>query len=141
MPARSTEAFTPTAVYLSGEAGRLGSVTLDATKFVADADGYKIVQPGLVLASAGGYGASDLWGPYESGASDGRQNSTDNVLILHDRIAMKDSTAAAVNKEAAVLLEGTVIGTKVLLQDGSAIGSLLKDKLRSKLCNVTFGIE
>jgi hypothetical protein len=140
MPSRSTEAFTPATVFLGHAPGRVGTVTLDEDEFTRDADGHVHVQPGLVLASAGGYGASDLWGPYESGASDGRQGCTDNVLICMDYVTLDDGVNE-IDKEVAVLLEGTVKGSKVMLQDGSAASDLLKNALRSKICNVTFDIE
>ncbi len=123
--------------YLAAAPGRLGTVTLDEDLFTRDSDSHVHLQPGTLLAKPA---ASDLWGPYDSTADDGRETATNNVLILHDYVTLDDGEVEA-DKEVAVLLEGLVFGSKVILEDGTAISAALKDALRSRLCDIQFAIE
>lgn len=133
MPNYSKTEYEERAEYLAARPGRLGSATLDDALFAADDDGNKILNPGLLLAKPS---ATDLWGPYDSTADDGRETATNNVLILHEYVDVTEG-----DKEVAVLLEGLVQGAKVVLEDGTAISAALKDALRSRICDVQFAIE
>jgi hypothetical protein len=133
MPNYSKTEYDARAEYLAARPGRLGSATLDDALFTADDDGNKILNPGLLLAKPS---ATDLWGPYDSTADDGREVATNNVLILHDYVDVTEG-----DKEVAVLLEGLAQGAKVVLEDGTAISAALKDALRSRICDVQFAIE
>lgn len=133
MPNYSKTEYEERAEYLAARPGRLGSATLDDALFTADDDGNKILNPGLLLAKPS---ATDLWGPYDSTAEDGREVATNNVLILHEYVDVTEG-----DKEVAVLLEGLVQGAKVVLEDGTAISAALKDALRSRICDVQFAIE
>ncbi|MHB0913932.1 MAG: hypothetical protein ACYC2Y_10905 [Armatimonadota bacterium] len=134
MPLRTETDYSGRTEYLAAAPGRLGAVTLDADLFTADASGDIVLQPGTLLAKPS---ASDLWGPYASTASDGRETATNNVLVLHDYVeGLEDG-----DREASVLLEGLALGSKVILEDGTAISDALKDALRSRLCDVQFAIE
>lgn len=136
-PQHYTTTYSAVTEYLAAAPGRLGTVTLDEDLFTRDADGHVHLQPGLLLAKPS---ATDLWGPYDSTASDGRETATNNVLILHEYETLDDGDVET-DKEVTVLLEGLALGSKVLLEDGSAISSALKDALRSQLCDVQFAIE
>jgi len=136
MPRQETKTYTERAEYLAAEPGRLGTVTLDEDLFTRDSDGHVYLQPGTVLAKPT---AADLWGPYASGAADGRETATDNVLILHDYTVLDDGITEQ-DREVAVLLEGLANGDKVILEDGTAISDDLKAKLQSLICNITFEI-
>lgn len=137
MPGYQTKEYENRAEYLAAKPGRLGAVTLDEDLFTRDADGHVHLQPGTLLSKPT---ESDLWGPYSSTAADGRQTATNNVLILHDYITLDDGDIER-DHEVAVLLEGLAKGSKVILEDGTAISSALKDALRSQLCDVQFEIE
>jgi len=133
MPNYSKTEYAERAEYLAARPGRLGSATLDDALFTADDDENKILNPGLLLAKPS---ATDLWGPYDSTAEDGREVATNNVLILHEYVDVTEG-----DKDVAVLLEGLVQGAKVVLEDGTAISAALKDALRSRICDVQFAIE
>lgn len=136
-PFRQETSYNNRSEYLAAAPGRLGNVTLDEDLFTRDADGHVHLQPGTVLAKPS---ASDLWGPYDSTAEDGRQTATNNVLILHDYVTLDDGEIEK-DKEVAVLLEGLALGSKCILEDGTAITDDIKDALRSRLCDVQFAIE
>jgi hypothetical protein len=137
MPNQTTKTYDAVTEYLAAAPGRLGTVTLDEDLFTRDDDGHVYLQPGVLLAKPS---ATDLWGPYDSTAEDGRETATNNVLILHSYTVLDDGDVEQ-DREVAVLLEGVALGSKVLLEDGSAISSSLKDALRSQLCDIQFGIE
>lgn len=136
MPSRNEVSITNQTTYLRGEPERLDTVTLDEDLFARDANGKVILQPGLVLSKPS---ASDLWGPYDSTANDGRETATNNVLILHDYTILDDGTYET-DKEVAVLINGVAKGDKVLLEDGTAISEEIRDALRSRICQVNFEI-
>ena len=137
MPYRAETTHENRAEYLAKAPGRLGTATLDEDLFTRDADGHVHLQPGTLLAKPS---ASDLWGPYDSNAEDGREVSLNNVLILHSYETLDDGTIKA-DHEATVLLEGLALGAMVILEDGTAISDDLKDALRSRICDVQFDIE
>jgi len=136
-PFRNSTDYDGRAEYLAAAPGRLGSVTLDEDLFTRDDDGKVELDPGLVLASPT---ASDLWGPYDSTAEDGRETATNNVLILHDYTVLDDGTIEK-DQEVAVLLEGLVNGSKILLEDGTEASTAIRDALRSRICDVQFEIS
>jgi hypothetical protein len=137
-PNQTTETYTARTEYLAAKPGRLGTVTLDEDLFTRDADGKVILQPGTLLAKPS---ATDLWGPYASGAIDGRETATNNVLILHDYTILDDGEVEQ-DREVAVTLEALVLGSKIILEDGTAISAALKDCLvTSRLCSIQFAIE
>ncbi|MCE5200437.1 hypothetical protein LLG39_15830 [bacterium] len=137
MPNQTTKTYTNRTEYLAGYPGRTGTITLDEDLFARAADGTCVLQPGTLLSKPSN---SDLWGPYDSTAEDGRQTATNNVLILHDYTVLDDGVTEQ-DKEVAVLLEGLALGSKVILEDGTAVTSALKDALRSQICDVQFAIE
>lgn len=131
MPKQTKTTYTGAREYLAARPFALGSVTLDASTVTADAAGDKIVQPGTLIAKIS---ASGKWGPYDAGASDGRQTSTDNLLICHDHVNLKGG-----DMEAAVLLIGVAQAEAVTLVDGTTvITKALQEKLRSKIANIIF---
>lgn len=136
MPNQTTTEYTNRTEYLAASPVKLGTVTLDEDLFTRDANGKVVLQPGLVLAKPS---ASDLWGPYASDAADGRETATDNVLILHDYTILDDGTTEE-DKEVAVLLNGIVKGTKILLEDGSQASAAIRSALRSSICDVLFEV-
>jgi hypothetical protein len=136
-PRQDIQEYDAVTEYLAAAPVRVGTVTLDEDLFTRDDDGHVFLQPGLLLAKPS---ASDLWGPYDSTAGDGRETAENNVLILHSYTVLDDG-AVEQDKEVAVLLEGLVLGSKVLLEDGDAVGTDLKDALRSQLCDIQFAIE
>jgi len=136
MPRQETVDYDNRAEYLAAAPEKLGTVTLDEDLFTRDADGKVIIQPGTVMAKPT---ASDLWGPYGSGATDGREVATDNVLICHDYVVLDDGETEK-DAEVAVLLRGIAKGSKVILEDGTAISAALKTALRSQICDVLFEV-
>ena len=138
MPNQTTKEYDARTEYLAARPGRLGTVTLDEDLFDRADDGTCILNPGLLLAKPS---ASDLWGPYDSTAEDGRQTATNNVLILHDHTILDDGVVEQ-DKEIAVALEALVLGSKIVLEDGTAISSALKDCLvTSQICDIQFALE
>lgn len=137
MPQRTETTYNSRAEYLAHKPGRLGTITLDEELFARDASGKCILQPGTLLARPT---ESDLWGPYDSTAEDGRETATNNVLILHDYAVLDDGEVES-DREVAVLLNGIALGAKVILEDGTAISDDLKDALRSRICDVQFEIS
>jgi len=137
MPNQYTNSYDAVSEYLAAKPGRVGTVTLDEDLFERDDDGKVQLNPGLVLAKPS---ATDLWGPYDSTASDGRQTATNNVLILHSFTVLDDGEVEQ-DKETAVLLEGLALGSKVWLEDGGTISTALKTALRSQICDIQFAIE
>jgi hypothetical protein len=93
-------------------------------------------QPGTVLAKPS---AADLWGPYDPNGDDGREVSTNNVLICNDYVVLDDGDTEK-DAEVSFLLRGVAKGSKVILQDGTAISAALKTALRSQICDVLFEI-
>ncbi len=136
MPRQSETTYTNRAEYLAAEPEKLGTVTLDEDLFTRDANGKVILQPGTVLAKPS---ATDLWGPYASDADDGREVSTNNVLVLHDYVELDDGTVEK-DAEVAVLLRGIAKGDKVILADGTAASAALKAALRSAISDVLMEI-
>jgi hypothetical protein len=136
MPLRIETEHNGRREYLAAAPGRIGTVTLDESLFTRDSDGHVHVEPGTVLAKPT---ESDLWGPYDALAEDGRQTATNNVLILHDYVTLDDGTVEC-DREAAVLIEGLVVAGKVTLADGTAISDTVKDALRSQICSVQFKV-
>ncbi len=137
MPKQTSETYTARAEYLAGYPGRLGTVTIDPDLFSAADNGDVVLQPGTVLAKPS---ATDLWGPYDSEASDGRETATNNVLVLHDYVEIPEADISDVNKEIAVLLEGLANGAKVILEDGTEASTAIRDALRSRICDVQFDV-
>lgn len=75
-------------------------VTIDPATVVAGGDGRKILKPGTPL---GKITASGKYGPYLTGAVDGRQTPTD--FALGDTVDVTDGEAVARVFDHAVLLE------------------------------------
>ena len=136
MPRYETKAYGNRAEYLAAAPEKLGCVTLDEDLFARDVDGKVILQPGTALAKPS---AADLWGPYASGANDGREVSTNNVLILHDYVVLDDGETEK-DAEVAVLLRGIAKGDKVILADGSVASAAIRAALRSSICDVLFEV-
>lgn len=105
---------------------QLATVTLDADLFASS----KVLQPGTLLAKPT---TGDLWGPYASDASDGRQTTTDNLLVLFDYVDLTDG-----DKEVSYIKKGTCYKALVKTYAGVAITADLQDELNSKLCTVLF---
>jgi hypothetical protein len=136
MPLRIETEHNGCREYLAAAPGRLGTVMLDESLFTRDSNGHVHLEPGTVLAKPA---ESDLWGPYDAEAVDGRQTETNNVLILHDYVTL-DNGEVKSDREAAVLLEGLANAGKVTLADGTAISDTVKDALRSQICSVQFKV-
>ena len=136
MPRQEVKSYSNREEYLAAEPEALGTVTLDEDLFTRDADGKVILNPGTVLAKPT---ASDLWGPYASGANDGRQTATNNVLVLHDYVVLDDGETEK-DAEVAVLLRGIAKGDKVILEDGSEASAAIRTALRSAICDVIFEV-
>lgn len=134
MPRHEVKDYDDRNEYLAAAPEKTGTVTLDEDLFTRDADGKVILQPGTVLSKPS---ESDLWGPYASDASDGREVSTNNVLVLHDYVELDDGTTEK-DAEVAVLLRGIANGDKVILEDGTEASSAIRSALRSEICDVLF---
>lgn len=136
MPRQDTKEYKNRAEYLASEEAQLGTVTLDEDLFTRDADGKVILNPGTVLAKPS---ASDLWGPYASGANDGREVATNNVIILHDYVVLDDGETEK-DMEVAYLIRGIAKGDKVILVDGTEASAAIRTALRSAISDVIFEV-
>jgi len=87
------------------------AVTLDASKFPADANGRKIARAGTVL---GKITASGLYGPYNAGGSDGTEKAD---CILFNTVDLTDGNAAAAAVTQGVVREARCIGLDETAKD------------------------
>ena len=115
---RDVEApFEEEAEFLASEhimAKRVG-VTIDWESVPADGDGNRIVTKGTLLTKIT---ASGKYGPYDSGASDGRENVEDTAGFLFESTNVKDGDVVA-----GILVHGSVLEARVSV-DASAKSAL-----------------
>ena len=134
MPKQTTPVeYSPPEQYLAAAPLKVGTLTLDTDLFTAGTDGKITLQPGLVLSRPSD---QDQWGPYESGASDGRETASDNVVLLNEYVDDLDT-----DKEVSFLINGIAKGAKVHLADGSVASAAIRTALRSQICDVLFEVE
>lgn len=84
-----------------------GGVTIDASTVTADGDGNKIVAGGTFLTPIT---ATGKYGPYDAGATDGRQTPDANVsgFLLADGVNLRDGDVVT-----GIILHGSVLGARV----------------------------
>jgi len=114
------------------------SATLDKdTVDTVDSDNNKYLNRGVVLSVINTGAASGLVGPYDTGASDGRELST-GIVGVNDTFA--DLTNGDV--EVGVLTHGVVNESGVTVNGvEGTVTSTQKGYLRSGICDITFGRE
>lgn len=123
-PNLKTEAPTVTeeASFLASEhigAKRVGA-TLDNTLVTADADGDKILKAGTLVSQVD---ATGKYGPYDSAATDGRENITDSDGFIVESVNLRDGDVIV-----GLLIHGSVLNARVTGVDQAA-----KDQLSGRI--------
>lgn len=80
-------------------------ITIDASKFTADADGDKIVPNGQVLAKIT---ATGLYGPYDNAATDGREDESTVGVIVNGGLNVRHG-----NTVTGMLIHGSVLRARL----------------------------
>lgn len=102
-----SQGVTAEAEFLASEhymAKRVG-VTIDADAVTADGDGNKILTKGTLLCKIT---ASGKYGPYDSGAGDGREEVGDDAGFLWESLDLTDGDVVA-----GVILHGSVLEARL----------------------------
>lgn len=117
------------------------SATLASGTLTADANGDKIVNKGAILAKITTGATSGQYGPYDTGASDGRQTLT-NVVGINDSYSnLRDG-----DYEAGVCYAGIVRDDKVTLFESGVAKTVStmsgsKANLKAQLSDQAAGMD
>lgn len=126
------DGIIPNQYLFSTKGSQFTSKTLSASVVDADADGNKYVNKGTLLAKITVGAEANKVGPYDSGATDGRQ-TVGNIQGYCNELANLRHGNSDLDKDVPVLYAGTVDESKVIV-DGvkGTVASAVKDACRTE---------
>lgn len=130
----------PNQYLYSTKGAQFSSATQSASDSVVtdDADGNRYIQKGVLLANITSGGETGKVGPYESGASDGRETLANLVGFCNALVNLKHGQLA-IDKDVPVLYAGTVNESNVIV-DGvkGTVSDEVKNACRTAKLDILF---
>lgn len=121
---RSDVAIGGQASFLASEQMQVkrGGITLDASLVTADGDGNKVIEAGTFVAEVT---ATGKYGPYDSGALDGREAPSDDTSgYLLESVNLKDGDVIT-----GLLIRGSVLRARVTPAPDATIEAAVKGRV------------
>jgi hypothetical protein len=104
-----------------------GGITLAASTVTADANGDKILPAGQFVVKVTSGGATGSYGPYASGATDGRQSpvaGTADSGYLFESVNLRDGDVVC-----GLMIEGSVIKKRVTPSSAAAMDTAVAGRI------------